>query len=387
MRRAMEGCELVVNFAAESHVDRSIAGQDPFAVTHVIGTGVLLDAARELGRRALPPGLDRRGLRVDRVRLVHRGVAAQAVVALLGDQGGRRPARPGARAHARDRGGHLPRVEQLRPAPVPGEADPAVHPERAARRPAAGLRRRPPGAQLALRRGLRARDRPRAARGHAGRGLQRRRPRRGGEPPRRRADPRADRARRVADRARRGPQGPRPPLLALVRQGPRARAGSRASRSPRASSGPSPGTATTSGGGRRSAPASTATTTSASTAGGSRERRARAAEADEALRRRHARARGLRPRDRGRRVLRPARAQRRRQDDRDQRRLQPDPDHERRGARLRPPGAHARGQARRRPRRAGRQPRPLPDRAARRSSTTAATSACRARTRARARTR
>jgi dTDP-glucose 4,6-dehydratase len=45
----MEGCDLVVNFAAESHVDRSIAGQDPFAVTHVIGTGVLLEAARELG--------------------------------------------------------------------------------------------------------------------------------------------------------------------------------------------------------------------------------------------------------------------------------------------------------------------------------------------------
>jgi len=49
VRRAMEGCERVVNFAAESHVDRSIAGQDPFAITHVIGTGVLLDAARELG--------------------------------------------------------------------------------------------------------------------------------------------------------------------------------------------------------------------------------------------------------------------------------------------------------------------------------------------------
>jgi len=30
-------------------VDRSIAGQDPFAITHVVGTGVLLDAARELG--------------------------------------------------------------------------------------------------------------------------------------------------------------------------------------------------------------------------------------------------------------------------------------------------------------------------------------------------
>ena len=49
VRGVMEGCDLVVNFAAESHVDRSISGQDPFAVTHVIGTGVLLDAARELG--------------------------------------------------------------------------------------------------------------------------------------------------------------------------------------------------------------------------------------------------------------------------------------------------------------------------------------------------
>ena len=49
MREAMEGCDAVVNFAAESHVDRSIVGQDPFAVAHVIGTGVLLDAARELG--------------------------------------------------------------------------------------------------------------------------------------------------------------------------------------------------------------------------------------------------------------------------------------------------------------------------------------------------
>ena len=51
VREAMEGCDLVVNFAAESHVDRSIEGQDPFAVTHVIGTGVLLEAARALGVR------------------------------------------------------------------------------------------------------------------------------------------------------------------------------------------------------------------------------------------------------------------------------------------------------------------------------------------------
>jgi dTDP-glucose 4,6-dehydratase len=49
VREAMEGCDAVVNFAAESHVDRSIEDQDAFARTHVIGTGVLLDAARELG--------------------------------------------------------------------------------------------------------------------------------------------------------------------------------------------------------------------------------------------------------------------------------------------------------------------------------------------------
>jgi dTDP-glucose 4,6-dehydratase len=49
VREAMAGCDAVVNFAAESHVDRSIAGQDPFVSTHVIGTSVLLEAARDLG--------------------------------------------------------------------------------------------------------------------------------------------------------------------------------------------------------------------------------------------------------------------------------------------------------------------------------------------------
>jgi dTDP-glucose 4,6-dehydratase len=49
VREAMDGADLVVNFAAESHVDRSIADQDVFAVTQVIGTGVLLDAVRDAG--------------------------------------------------------------------------------------------------------------------------------------------------------------------------------------------------------------------------------------------------------------------------------------------------------------------------------------------------
>jgi dTDP-glucose 4,6-dehydratase len=49
VRQVAASVDAIVNFAAESHVDRSIADQDVFARTHVIGTGVLLDAARELG--------------------------------------------------------------------------------------------------------------------------------------------------------------------------------------------------------------------------------------------------------------------------------------------------------------------------------------------------
>ncbi|HVF51304.1 MAG TPA: dTDP-glucose 4,6-dehydratase [Pyrinomonadaceae bacterium] len=41
------GADAVVNFAAESHVDRSIASADEFLRTNILGTQVLLDAARE----------------------------------------------------------------------------------------------------------------------------------------------------------------------------------------------------------------------------------------------------------------------------------------------------------------------------------------------------
>lgn len=43
------GTHAIVNFAAESHVDRSIASADEFLRTNIIGTQVLLDAARERG--------------------------------------------------------------------------------------------------------------------------------------------------------------------------------------------------------------------------------------------------------------------------------------------------------------------------------------------------
>lgn len=42
---AMHDCDAVVNFAAETHVDRSIANANEFIKTNVLGTHVLLDAA------------------------------------------------------------------------------------------------------------------------------------------------------------------------------------------------------------------------------------------------------------------------------------------------------------------------------------------------------
>ncbi len=44
----MEGCDAVVNFAAESHVDRSITGPELFLQTNFIGVGTMLDACRRL---------------------------------------------------------------------------------------------------------------------------------------------------------------------------------------------------------------------------------------------------------------------------------------------------------------------------------------------------
>ena len=67
----------IVNFAAESHVDRSIHGPADFIATNVVGTYRLLEAARaylatlgrcERERVPLPARVDRRGLRLARSR-------------------------------------------------------------------------------------------------------------------------------------------------------------------------------------------------------------------------------------------------------------------------------------------------------------------------------
>jgi len=46
-----EGCDAVVHFAAETHVDRSLEDAAPFLRTNVVGTHVLIEAARRSGVR------------------------------------------------------------------------------------------------------------------------------------------------------------------------------------------------------------------------------------------------------------------------------------------------------------------------------------------------
>jgi dTDP-glucose 4,6-dehydratase len=55
---AIGDAEAIVNFAAETHVDRSIADPEGFIVTNMQGTHVLLEAARQRGMRYLQVSTD-----------------------------------------------------------------------------------------------------------------------------------------------------------------------------------------------------------------------------------------------------------------------------------------------------------------------------------------
>lgn len=50
-REAVQGCEVVINLAAESHVDRSLHNPTEFIETDVVGTATLIMAARAAGVR------------------------------------------------------------------------------------------------------------------------------------------------------------------------------------------------------------------------------------------------------------------------------------------------------------------------------------------------
>ncbi|MBI2084154.1 MAG: dTDP-glucose 4,6-dehydratase [Candidatus Aenigmarchaeota archaeon] len=47
VEKAVKDCDFVVNFAAETHVDRSIVDSESFILTEVLGVGRLLEAAKE----------------------------------------------------------------------------------------------------------------------------------------------------------------------------------------------------------------------------------------------------------------------------------------------------------------------------------------------------
>ena len=85
---AMEGHDAVVHFAAESHVDRSIAGPDDFINTNCFGTNIVMDTARRLEHRPRRPHRHRRGLRLRRGGVVEGDRPTRAAVALLRVEGG-----------------------------------------------------------------------------------------------------------------------------------------------------------------------------------------------------------------------------------------------------------------------------------------------------------
>ena len=70
--RAAAGCDAIVNFAAETHVDRSILGPKEFVSTDVLGTMTLRDWARANDARFVRSGELNRCLLVSH-RLRQRG--------------------------------------------------------------------------------------------------------------------------------------------------------------------------------------------------------------------------------------------------------------------------------------------------------------------------
>ena len=168
--------DAVIHLAAESHVDRSINGSDAFIRTNVLGTHVLLEAARAYWMR-LPAE------RATAFRFLH--VSTDEVYGSLGPEGSFSeetaydPSSPYSASkaaadhlasawhpHLRPSRRDLQLLQQLRALSFPREADPADHPQCAGGEAAPRLRRRLQRARLALRRGPRPRPvsdpRPRA---------------------------------------------------------------------------------------------------------------------------------------------------------------------------------------------------------------------------------
>ncbi len=143
--------DAVVNFAAETHVDRSILDAGDFVQTDVFGTWVLTEAARNAGVKrfvqistdevygAVASGASRESDRLDPTSPYSASKAGGELLVGAAIKTFGLPAAGRARR------------QRLRPVPVPGEADPAPHHQRARRSAAARVRRRPAAAAMDVR--------------------------------------------------------------------------------------------------------------------------------------------------------------------------------------------------------------------------------------------
>ena len=119
--------DMVVNFAAESHVDRSIENPEVFLDTNIKGTAVLMDACRKYGIQRyhqvstdevygdLP--LDRPDLFFTEETPIHTSSPYSA------SKAGCRPSGSGLPQNLRTAGFYQPLLQQLRTISFPGEAD------------------------------------------------------------------------------------------------------------------------------------------------------------------------------------------------------------------------------------------------------------------------
>jgi dTDP-glucose 4,6-dehydratase len=196
---AIGDCDAIVNFAAETHVDRSIADPEGFIVTNMQGTHVLLEAARTRNLRYLQVSTDE----------VYGSIEEGAFTE-------ESPLQPSSPYSATKTGADLLVASYFHTYGLQtlicrgsNNYGPYQYPEKLIPlmilNALAGDRRRAQRSQLALRRGLRSRyrscSRPRRPR----RGIQLRRSRRVREPRGRAPRARADRPRGVADRVRHRP--------------------------------------------------------------------------------------------------------------------------------------------------------------------------------------
>ena len=147
--------DVVVNFAAESHVDRSITDPEAFVRTNVMGTTTLLDACRTYGiKRYHQVSTDEvyGDLPLDRPDLFFtEDNPASYLQPVLFFQGECGSVCTGIPQNLRTSGDRIPLLQQLRSISFSGEADSADDQPCAGRRGTSGIRRRRERPRLAAR--------------------------------------------------------------------------------------------------------------------------------------------------------------------------------------------------------------------------------------------